>query len=147
MKRSLGGVLKDARIEWGWSLEQLGALVDADPSYLSYLETGVRQPSLELLSRLARALRLKPDRLFLLAHPDEAPGFIRSQKTGRDSAWRAFTNNKPLLERYKVQRHELEFLAQANRLGQIVEAYDFLFILNSIRQAMDSAEHVDAMIM
>jgi transcriptional regulator with XRE-family HTH domain len=117
-----------------------GSQVDAAAAYLAYLEKDQRQPSLELLSRLAQALALEPDKLFLLAHPKEAPAFIRAKleaEQARGKAWCAFLWNKPLLARHKVQPRELEVLAQANQLGRVTAPYDFLFILNSIRQAMD----------
>ena len=143
MKPTLGGVLKAARVRCGLTQKQLASRVSAAESYLAYLETDQRQPSLELLSRLAQALQLAPDKLFLLAHP-EARALFRGQARSwprHDQAWRAFIKKKELLARYNVQPHELKVLAQAAKLGPAIAPYDFLFILNSIRQAMETEEY------
>jgi hypothetical protein len=61
----------------------------------------------------------------------------RQRVAPRDQAWREFVNNKALLARHNVQPAELEVLSQTNLLGRIIAPRDFLFILNSIRQAAD----------
>ena len=60
MKQTLGGVLKAARVRCELTQEQLASRVGATESYLAYLETDQRQPSLELLSCLAQALGWSP---------------------------------------------------------------------------------------
>ena len=127
----------------GLTQEQLGSQIGATAAHLAHLENDQRQPSLELLSRLAQALQLAPDKLFLLAHP-EARALFRGQaraRHGHHQAWRAFIRKKELLARYNVQPHELKVLAQAAKLGPAMAPYDFLFILNSIRQAMETEEY------
>ena len=144
MKQTLGGVLKAARVRCELTQEQLGSQIGATAAHLAYLENDQRQPSLILLSRLAQALQLAPDKLFALAHPGEARAFISAKlKAGQapGSAWQAFIKNKALHARYSVQPRELKVLAQANLLGQVVAPYDFLFILNAMRQAADSGEY------
>jgi transcriptional regulator with XRE-family HTH domain len=64
MKQTLGEVLKAARVRRGLTQEQLGSQVGAAAAHLAYLENDQRQPSLELLSRLAEALKLEPNKLF-----------------------------------------------------------------------------------
>ena len=108
---NLGRVLKAARMRCGLTQEQLGSQSGATAAHLAHLENDQRQPSLELLSRLAQALQLAPDKLFLLAHP-EARALFRGQarsRPRRDQAWRAFIKKKELLARYNVQPHELKF--------------------------------------
>jgi hypothetical protein len=48
----------------------------------------------------------------------------------------AFVRNKARLAHHRVQPNELQVLMQVSQLGHAVSATDFLFILNSIRQAM-----------
>jgi transcriptional regulator with XRE-family HTH domain len=143
MKQTLGAVLKDARTRCGLTQEQLGLQVGAAAAHLANLEKDQRQPSLALLSRLAEALQLEPNKLLLLAYPEARALFRRQPRTrrGHDQAWRAFLKKKGLLARYNVQPRELKVLAQAAQLGQVIAPYDFLFILNSIRQAMDTDEY------
>lgn len=141
--KQTSGVLKAARLRFELTQEQLGSQIGTTAAHLAYLENNQRHASLELLSRLTQALQLAPDKLFSLAHPGEARAFIRAKlKAGRmpGSAWHAFIENKALLARHNVQPHELKVLAHAAQLGPVIAPDDFLFILNSIRQAMETDE-------
>ena len=142
-RQTLGETLKAARTLCCLTQGQLASRAGATAGYLAYLEKDQRQPSLGLLSRLVQALKLEPAKLFVLAHP-EARALLRAKPVRgptRDQAWRQFVNNEALLARYQVRLRELEVLAQTTRLGQVIAPYDFLFILNSIRQAMDTEEY------
>lgn len=140
MKKTLGQVLKEARNVLHLTQQQLALRVGAKASHVSYLEKDRRRPSLGLLSRFAEVLGLEQEKLLLLAYP-EARSLLdkrldsRKRAAPRDRAWREFISNKTLLTRYNVQKRELEVLAQTNMLGRIIAPRDFLFILNSIRQA------------
>jgi|SRR5580658_2474441 transcriptional regulator with XRE-family HTH domain len=139
MKKTLGQALKSARTALGLTQRQLASQTGIHASHVAFLESDRRQPSLRLLSRLAEVLGLKQDKLFLLVHP-EARSLLggRQRVAPRDQAWREFVNNKALLARHNVQPAELEVLSQTNLLGRIIAPRDFLFILNSIRQAADT---------
>jgi len=111
------------------------------PAHVAYLELDRRRPSLSLLSRIAQALDLDRERLILLSHP-EARSFFGERPTveppqPKDQAWREFRRNKNLLARHKVSPKELKVLAQVALLGRITTPRSFLFILNSIRQAVE----------
>ncbi|HXH81710.1 MAG TPA: helix-turn-helix transcriptional regulator [Candidatus Tectomicrobia bacterium] len=50
-------MLKALRDERGWSQAELAKRADVTPAYIAQLETGARKnPSLEILKRIARAL-------------------------------------------------------------------------------------------
>jgi len=135
-KKTLGQALRSARKALGLTQRQVASRARAKPSHVSNLETGRRRPSLELLSRLAKVLRLRQDKLLLLAYPEAGPLMGgQPQVAPRDQAWREFVSNKALLVRHNVQPRELRALAQTNLLGRVIAPRDFLFILNSIRQA------------
>jgi len=56
----LGTVLKKLRTAKGLTQEQLGNKVGVSDAYITMLETGARKnPSLDLLERLAKALKVK----------------------------------------------------------------------------------------
>ena len=60
MVKRLGTVLKKLRIAKGLTQEQLGNKVGVSDAYITMLETGARKnPSLDLLGRLAKALKVK----------------------------------------------------------------------------------------
>ncbi len=140
IKKTLGQVLKTRREALGLSQRELARRLDVKGSHVGYLETGRRRPSLPLLNRLAGVLGLEREPLLMLSHPEARALLARPQPDGpaqRDQAWRAFVADKNLLRRNEITRRELKVLSQVNALGRISSPRHFLFILNSIRQAVE----------
>jgi transcriptional regulator with XRE-family HTH domain len=57
---AFGRVLRDVREKSGLSQETLAGIADIDRTYVSLLERGLRQPTLETLFRLSQALDISP---------------------------------------------------------------------------------------
>jgi transcriptional regulator with XRE-family HTH domain len=57
---AFGQVLRDCREKAGFTQEGLAGLAEIDRTYVSLLERGLRQPTLETLFGLARALGVAP---------------------------------------------------------------------------------------
>ena len=62
-----GRAIKVARTAAGLKLEELGVKVGVGASHLSLIEAGQRNPSLPLLRRISKALRIPHHLLTLLA--------------------------------------------------------------------------------
>lgn len=58
-----GPVLRRFRQEKGLSQEELASLLDVSPSHISRLESDMKKPSLEMIFRVSRALKIKPHEL------------------------------------------------------------------------------------
>jgi DNA-binding XRE family transcriptional regulator len=58
-----GERIKDLRGDLGMTQEMLAAKVGLDRSYMGFLERGERNPSLEVIIKIAKALEIKPDEL------------------------------------------------------------------------------------
>jgi transcriptional regulator with XRE-family HTH domain len=58
--QAFGEVLRDYRTKAGISQENLAFRSDLDRTYISLLERGLRQPTLETLFRLAGVLEIAP---------------------------------------------------------------------------------------
>ena len=143
-KKTLGSVLRARRRDLQLTQREVALKLGVKPAHIAYLELDHRRPSLSLLSRIAEVLDLDRERLILLSHP-EARSFISgAQKCEaarhKDQAWRDFKRNKSVLSRYKVSRKEMKVLSQVALLGRVVAPRNFLFILNSIRQAVEDEE-------
>ncbi len=140
-KETLGTVLRRQREAFALTQRELARKLGVKASHIAYLENGRRRPSLSLLSRIADTLGLDKQRLFLLAHPEarslvtERPEAPRTER--HDHAWRKFVSDRALLVRNKVTPRELRVLSKVNLLGRVSGPRQFLFILNSIRQAVD----------
>lgn len=72
----IGKRIKDYRNKAGLSQEELGAIVFVSSTYLSYIETGTKAPSLELLILIANALDVSADDLLIdnLTHTSSPVG-------------------------------------------------------------------------
>jgi transcriptional regulator with XRE-family HTH domain len=57
---AFGEVLRDCRVKAGLSQEALAGMAEVDRTYVSLLERGLRQPTLQTLFRLAAALSISP---------------------------------------------------------------------------------------
>lgn len=140
-KETLGSVLKKARGTMKLTQRELAQKLQVQAAHIAYLENDQRRPSFALLARIAAALGLDRESLFLLAHP-EAESLIMSRrptlrKTSAKQAWRDFSSDKPLLARHGVKPRELKVLAQVNMLGKVTKPRQYLFILNAIRAAVE----------
>jgi transcriptional regulator with XRE-family HTH domain len=58
--KAFGEVLRECRKKLGISQENLALKSDLDRTYISLLERGLRQPTLETLFRLATVLEIAP---------------------------------------------------------------------------------------
>jgi transcriptional regulator with XRE-family HTH domain len=58
--QAFGGVLRECRTKAGISQEKLALRADLDRTYISLLERGLRQPSLDTVFRLAKVLEVTP---------------------------------------------------------------------------------------
>ena len=141
MKKTIGQVIEAARKAHGLTQAELASSAGVRPSYIVQLETGQGHPSRELLGRLGKILELGEAALFL-AYP-AARRLLQNKSRGGADAWSRFTRNKASLVQHQVQPHELRILARINLLGRVIAAGDFLYILNSIRQALAPNDGLD----
>jgi transcriptional regulator with XRE-family HTH domain len=62
-RKILGRNVRAARKDLGWSQEDLAFETDIDRTYISGIERGIRNPSLDMLVRLAKTLKTTPSGL------------------------------------------------------------------------------------
>jgi transcriptional regulator with XRE-family HTH domain len=102
---SLGDYLKEQRVTARLSLRQLSEQAGVSNPYLSQIERGLRRPSAEVLSQIAKALRISAEQLYVRAgilDPDEQsarsvelailsePGLSERQKQSLLDVYRSF---------------------------------------------------------
>ena len=76
---SLGDYLKDQRVAARLTLRQLAEQAGVSNPYLSQIERGLRRPSAEVLSQIAKALRISAEQLYVRAgilSPDATVGAV-----------------------------------------------------------------------
>lgn len=67
----IGEVLKRLRKIYGYTALELSASLNISPSYLSEIENGKKQPSLEILKKIANAYGIRLSSLILLSESYE----------------------------------------------------------------------------
>lgn len=71
---TLGGYLREQRVNAQMSLRQLAEQAGVSNPYLSQIERGLRRPSAEVLQQLAKALRISAEQVYVQAgilNPDD----------------------------------------------------------------------------
>jgi transcriptional regulator with XRE-family HTH domain len=81
-RKRLGRRLQRLRRGRGWTQEQLAERIDINPKYLSSVERGEENPTLDLLLRLAEGLQVELPELFQYAHEGESRERLRQQVEG-----------------------------------------------------------------
>jgi XRE family transcriptional regulator, regulator of sulfur utilization len=61
--KAFSGVLRERRLAAGLTQEALAHEADLERTYISFLERGLRQPSLRVLIAIAEALNVAPSEL------------------------------------------------------------------------------------
>ena len=134
-KISLGLVLKRRRRQLELTQTQVAARVGCRPNYIGYLEADARHPRSQVVAKLAKALDLDQRELFFLANP-QTRALIAPEHPQPEAAWERFKANRGLHARHGITRSELAALESVATLGDVRNERDFLFILQTIRQAL-----------
>ena len=93
---NLGEYLRDQRRQAQMSLRQLAEVSEVSNPYLSQIERGVRRPSAEVLSQIAKALRISAESLYVRA------GILDIDETGTRMVEDAIALDTRLTERQKT---------------------------------------------
>ncbi len=133
---SLGLVLRRRRRQLELTQQDIADRVGVRANYIGYLERDMRRPSTNVLVKMAKVLDLDREELFFLAHP-QVREFIHTEAPDpKQSAWDAFRTNKRLHTRHGISQAELKALQAVSALGPVRAVRDYLFILQTIRQAL-----------
>ena len=77
IKRAMGKRIKIVRQRSGLTQDQLAELVGLSPKYISGIERGVENPTMDILLRIAKALEVEPYDLFLFGESEESEKALR----------------------------------------------------------------------
>lgn len=112
-----GSVLRERRLEKGFSLRKFAELVDISPTYLSLVETGKAEyaPAAERVRKMAEVLGADPDHWIALAGrmPEDVKNIILKDPEAMPALLRAAKNLTP--EQLK------KLIADAERKGKGAE--------------------------
>jgi len=105
VKRAVGKRIKIVRQRNGLTQDQLAEQVGLSPKYISGIERGVENPTMDILIRLAKILGVEPYDLFLFGESEESEKALRKgiEKMVREA------DREKLQLFFDVMRKVLEF--------------------------------------
>ncbi|WP_028477150.1 helix-turn-helix domain-containing protein [Nocardia sp. CNY236] len=114
----IGGFIRAQREAAQVSLRQLAQLAGVSNPYLSQIERGLRNPSAEVLTQIAKALRVSSEVLYVRAGylEQRAPSPVRDALLADTSITER--QRQALLEIYESFRREAEEAMRGERMGQ-----------------------------
>lgn len=77
IKRAVGKRIKVVRQQNGLTQDQLAEYVGLSPKYISGIERGVENPTMDILLRVAKILGVEPYDLFLFGESEESEKALR----------------------------------------------------------------------
>lgn len=78
-RKLLGRRIKGLRKIRGYTQEQLAEIIDINPKYLSSIERGEENPTLDLFLRLAEGLKVDLHEIFQFEHEAEEPARLHKK--------------------------------------------------------------------
>jgi transcriptional regulator with XRE-family HTH domain len=76
-KRVVGLRIKNLRRARGYSQEKLAEIIGINPKYLSSIERGEENPTLDLFMRLSQGLKVEMQEIFNVEHEGQPPQNLR----------------------------------------------------------------------
>ena len=137
-KTTFGQVIRERRRQGELTQREVARRIGTSTPYVGHLESGKRHPSDEIVTRLADALGFERRELFFLANPKAKELFHPPARGKSNSAWDEFRRDDKLRRILNVSAKDMNMLSQVALMGQVRSARDFIYILNTVRQALIS---------
>jgi transcriptional regulator with XRE-family HTH domain len=136
--RTFGEVIRKRRRELDLTQGELANMIETSTPYVGLLESDQRHPSDTTVTKLADVLGLDRSELFFLANPN-AKALLRpveNQAAKPANAWEQFQGDQRLQRMHNVTTDEMSMLSRVALMGEIRSSRDFVYILNTVRQAL-----------
>lgn len=130
-----GENIRRRRRELDWTQDDLARKIKVSTPYIGHLEGGIRHPSAKTLERLADVLGLNRRQLFFEANPRTQAYLDPPQADPSESAWELLQRDDNLRRQNDITPEEMELLSRVQLAGEVKSVRDFIYILNTVRQA------------
>jgi len=132
---SFATMIRSRRLQLRFTQRLVAGLIKVSPSYVSQLEAGRRQPSSDVVCRLARQLRMDSQRLMSVVDPNIAGIAAGDDRGESPSAWQQLQKDHQLRRLYRITAQEMDVLALVDTMGGVGRTRDFIYILVALRNA------------
>src|SRR5262249_50282108 len=134
--RGFASIIRQRRRQLDLTQEEVARRIRVSVPCIGHLEANKRHPSEKVVVKLADVLGLDPRELFLLANPKAKALFSEQLDSDNRKAWDTFSKDQNLRKLHNITDQEMETLSGVAMMGEVRSPRDFLFILNTIRQAL-----------
>jgi transcriptional regulator with XRE-family HTH domain len=131
---AFGQFIRRRRREFGLTQKQIARRIEVSTGHLGNLENGSRRPSVTIVARIAKIFGDGPT-MFFSANPEKRE-LLRETQSKVTSSWESFRNNTLLRELHRITPQEMELLSSVSQMGEVRSERDFIYILNTVRQAL-----------
>jgi DNA-binding XRE family transcriptional regulator len=115
-------------------------IIGVNASHIANIEGNKRKPSMFVLSKIASLINVDMRAMYILVWPEAGELVGQTEQTTQIDAWPLFSENHSVLRRWSVSNSEMRFLRRFNQLGVVARPESYLFVLNSVRQAIAPRE-------
>jgi transcriptional regulator with XRE-family HTH domain len=136
-ERSFGAAIRERRRQLDLTQEEVGTRIGTSTPYIGHLESGKRHPSEKVIARLSEVLGLPSRDLFFLANPRARDLINERHNDRRRGSWEEFRRDARMRRAFHISAEEMELLARIADMGEVRAPRDFVYILNSVRQALE----------
>ena len=133
---NFGQVIRDRRRQLDLTQEEVARRINTSTPYVGHLESGKRHPSDKIVTRLADVLGIERRELYFLANPGARELLHTRPSPSTASPWESFRKDERLRRIHSISPEEMEMLSRVALMGDVRSERDFIYILNSIRQAL-----------
>jgi len=133
---TFGQMIRDRRRQLDLTQEEVARRISTSTPYVGHLESGKRHPSDKIVTRLADVLGIERRELYFLANPGARELLHTRPSAGAVSPWESFRKDERLRRIHSISPEEMEMLSRVALMGDVRSERDFIYILNSIRQAL-----------
>jgi len=133
---TFGGVIRERRRQHDLTQGDVARLIGTSTPYVGHLEANKRHPSEDIVSRIADALGFDRRELFFLANPKAKEILHMPRSEPKTSAWDEFRRDRRMRRTHGINSTEMDMLSRVALMGQVRSTRDFIYILNTVRQAL-----------
>jgi transcriptional regulator with XRE-family HTH domain len=133
--RNFGQIIRERRRQLDLTQEEIARRIGTSTPYIGHLESGKRHPSEKVVTKLADVLGLDRRELFFLANPG-AKALLSQPQSSVASAWDEFRRDERMRRAHSITGDEMDTLSHVALMGEVRSPRDFVYILNTIRQAV-----------
>ncbi len=133
---TLGTTIRNRRRQLDFSQAEVAERIGTSIAYVGHIEAGRRRPSSKALSCIAEMLGLDQRKLFFLANPHAEAIVTGTGGDEESSAWAKFRDAEKVRRALSISGEEMELLSHVALMGEVRSDRDFIYILNTIRQAL-----------